>query len=252
MDIREINKLEGMSIYHKAVAKTTTNSPYYATGDEDVIIAVADTGDLIIILPQESSVTEYKDLRIINNSVGDNRVIIRTFLGDLFRYGNTEFVIPPNKAEFVVGLYEHGHHLLTEMSCDLRMMKSNWGASNFTSLTNIPYTAVSNNQPEFYEITAPGYVKILTTGNYDVSTMFEIDSTGGFTWNIQTRLYVNDLEVPFSRMATGNYGNEDNSMTGIIWGLELETDDIVDMRIRNTTLTGELLFTSFQLRLIVG
>ena len=255
-ELIEIAKAEGYQKYKKTKGITTADSPYQVTLDDDTLICVTTTGDIELILPQESSMESgiYQKLNIINVAQNGYKVSFRTYTGDTFRYGNTTFILPHNVAYMEVGMSNHGHHIRKEIIADKKMGIEDWSASNFSSLTIIPFDIdIIDTQPEFYSYnTSTNQVTILTAGEYDFSAMFAINSTGGSTWIASAYIYVNGNPVSMTKLRSGNYGNEDQMMTGINWGASLEAGDVVDIRLDQNNLTGRLEFGTAAMRLRIG
>lgn len=88
-----------------------------------------------------------------------------------------------------------------------------------------------------------------TPGSYHVSYLIDIDSTGGSTWNATAQVYKNGASVESTRIESGNYGNEDQSMALPAVYIELDTDDYLDVRISQNNLTGDLTHCLFQIGL---
>lgn len=83
-------------------------------------------------------------------------------------------------------------------------------------------------------------VQILLAGRYQIGFSADIDSTGGATWNADVWLTVNDAEVPGTRRTTGNFGNEDQSVSLPRVTIDLNADDRVKLVASQTLLTGNL------------
>ena len=288
--LQDIAKRDGYSKYRNAEAKT---ADYQATYDDRQIIIIADGANVTLTLPPKSSFPDpapnpsYSQvLEIIAISTPDPanpgeffKVTIQSHAGDTFSYGNTHFVVPANSRFIEIGLAKHGHHLRRELIADYKLgTYIDWDAyywwntgtadSDYTPIPfiNIPIT---NTQPDFYtlDITNPDEpkVEILIDGHYDVSMVLTVDSRGNdSTWNVEGYLFVERagsvIRYHSTKLNTGNYGSEDNSLSGTGWSVEFKAGDKIYIAIRNdgmghsspNILNGRLDYAIFQIRLRVG
>lgn len=122
---------------------------------------------------------------------------------------------------------------------------STWAASNFATPTAIPFLVQDlegNDAVISWAATPnPSRLTISLTDHYHFSGVLNIDSTGGVTWNVEAWLRKNGTtEIPGTRVRTGNYGAEDQSVALPSIGLALEEGDYVEWIIEHTSLTGNL------------
>jgi len=122
---------------------------------------------------------------------------------------------------------------------------STWAATNFAAPTAVPFTVLDHaGNPDISYWDTPTNVSRLYAafdGDFLFHGVANIDSTGGVTWTLECWLRVNGItEVPGSRARTGNYGNEDQSISIAGLTVALTAGDYVEWVFDHTSLTGNL------------
>jgi hypothetical protein len=226
-----------------------------------VILVDTTSDDVEITLPLSSSFSAniWRNF-IINHVSGTNAVIIKTTSPETFVYGNTFFNLGSSPFSFTLGTLYNGSTgtwgLVRNTTVKAKLHRTtNWASSNFSSSAIIPFTHVDyNNQDEILETeivggTNPGRITVKTAGTYKVSYGVDIDSTDGDTWNAIAQVFKNGVAVEGMDVRTGNYAEEDQSMSFIQTYIDLDVDDYIDLRILQNNLTGNLVASSFNIEI---
>ena len=218
-------------------------------------------GDVEITLPAASGLPSDSVIYSLNihHNAGANKVKLIHDSSSTFIYGNTYFDLGSQVFAFIVAGYNTGS------SANFGLMKGvvieasihrdvSWSASNFSSNTAIPFdTQDYNTQDELIvwdSGTNPSRVTVLTPGRYKVSGSINLDSTGGSTWNATAMLRVNGTtDLDSTEIRTGNYGNEDQSMSFPPTYIDLEGGDYIEFMIDQNSLTGNMVHAILNIEL---
>jgi len=218
-----------------------------------VIVADTTSGDVTFTLPLLSTLPSDGYLRnfSIGHSGGANNVYIQTNATDNFVFASVSKKICLGSSNFhftIAGLYTGSvgrwgfQRNVTIKASGHR--DSNWASSNFSSNTIIPFDSEAyNNNDELllYTSGASSRYTVKTSGSYKIAFQVDLDSTGGGTWNALAQVYKNGVALDTLQARTGNYGNEDQSMSSISSYVDLVADDYIDLRIDQNNLTGNLI-----------
>lgn len=237
------------------------NSDYtYVPGDGLLLIDTT-SGEVIITLPPISDWPDraYRNIIPMAHVTGDNNVKVKLSGAEEFAWGNTYFNLGTHLAAFDFAAVNYGstekYGVLRNITVKASAHRdANWAASNFSSMSIIPWDSEGyNNQDEFFVYTSGASARytILATGSYKMSYLIDIDSTGGGTWNATSHIYRNGGELASTEVRTGNYGNEDQSMAFIPTYIDLTAGDYVDLRVDQNNLTGNLIHSVFNIELRV-
>ena len=120
-----------------------------------------------------------------------------------------------------------------------------WASSNFSSPTPVPFDTedhAGNPDVSYWDSpTNPTRVVAPFKSDHVVSGSANIDSTGGTTWTCECWLRKNGTtEIPGSRLRTGNYGNEDQSVTLPPMLVKLAAGDYLEWVFDHASLSGNL------------
>ena len=245
-----------------AVAKTAD----YTITVDDIIqgkVFVADTtsGDVTFTLPLLSTLPSDGVLRkfSIGHSGGTNDVKLATNASDNFVYASVskEFNFGSGNFHFdIAGVYNGssgrwGFQRNTTIRSSM-VRTTSWASTNFSSSTIIPFESESynnNSQLLVFSSGASAKYTVKTNGSYQLSYTIDLDSTGGSTWNATSQIYKNGSAVAGTEVRTGNYGSEDQSMALPQTYIDLSADDYIDLRIIQSSLTGNLIRASINLEI---
>jgi len=253
----------GASGQQVAISKT---ADYTITVDDIIkgVVIVCNTtaGDVTLTLPQLSTLPDDGILQSfsIGHSGGGNDVILKTNASDNFVYDSTstEFNLGNGNFHFTLaGVYNGSTGrwgFQRNLTIKAQMLRTtDWTASNFSSMTIIPFESENyNNNDELLVDTTGASAKytVKTSGSYKVNYKIDIDSTGGSTWNATAQLCKNGTSLGEGyKVKTGNYGNEDGMLGLPTTYLDLDADDYIDLRIDQNNLTGKLIRASLSLEL---
>jgi len=216
---------------------------------DPAIVAVATTADIVLTLPQKSSLTDLSARRLPITAVQSNgyRVRVQCYAGDTFHNGHSWFDVPVNRRQTELIMHEHGMGVMTPMNYNARLhMEANWSSSNFSSATAIPFDSEDRNtQGEIFVWDSSTQLTIGATGEFEIAYGCNIDSTGGSTYTCTLALYKNGVEVPHSTVRGGNYGGEDDSITSIAGRIDLVSGDVLTVVADQNSLTGNMLDAFF-------
>jgi|GEM_PF-4401896 len=121
-----------------------------------------------------------------------------------------------------------------------------WAATNFSGAgAAIPWDNQDyDDNPDIvsWAVTPnPSRVEVEYKDHYHFVGMINIDSTGGYTWNVEAWWRKNGTtEIPGTRIRTGNYGNEDQAITLPLSGIDLEVGDYMELMVKHVSLTGNI------------
>ena len=253
-------------ITHTNKQKVLGKNADYTVTVQDIIqgyVIVCDTtaSDVVITLPLLSTLPADSILRsfAIGHSAGDYDIILMTNATDSFVYSSVSksFNLGHAKFHFTLAGVNTGSAARWGFQNNVTIKcsghrDSNWAASNFSSMTIIPWDAEAyNNNTDLLKYTSGASARytVKTNGSYKLSYFINIDSTGGGTWNATATIYKNGVAVDTSEVRTGNYGSEDQTMACVPFYLDLVEDDYVDLRIDQNNLTGNLVHSVFNMEL---
>ena len=252
--------IDGSGVVNNRKHRSTIaiSSDYTITLDDETVVIAAVASNITITLPLLSSLIagSYDIVELIPIVANGYKIRIQTQGSDEFPFGNTWFDLPVSQKHFEIGLSAHGFNLRRNISVTgLYRRITNWSASNFTSMTPIPFNEESTNTQSELLVwgedgnggTNPSRVYVNTSGNYNVSFGLDIDSTGGTTWNVRAQIFVNGVSVNHADVSTGNYGGEDQSLSFIPMSLPLTAGDYVEIHLDQTNLSGSLIGCTFNI-----
>ena len=251
-------KDDGLISNVKKAIEVKTSSFTYAVGDPIPLINTT-SGDVTMTLP---AITDWDDEAFrheieLAHVAGENDVIIQLDGAETFAWGNTYLNLGSALKGFIVGAVNYGsfqkYGILRNITVRAEAHReANWAASNFSSMSIIPWDSEPvNTQDEIFAYTSgtSGRYTVLTAGDYDISYTIDIDSTGGGTWNATSQVYKNGSALDNTEVRTGNYGSEDQSMCLPTTTVTLAANDYLDLRIDQNNLTGNLVHSIFSIRI---
>ncbi len=203
--------------------------------DEPVIAVDASGGSVqVTLFPDSEAPADGKIRRWwINHFAGNNPVTV-VVDGGSFADGLARYVLPLGKT-VQLGVLNGGGWLRIgdALTTTLVRLATPWPAATWIGPTPVPFdladridnSAVSNWSP-FAPLTG-NQVKIVLASRYQLSYAVDINSTGGVTWNVTTFLTRNGIEIPGTRLQTGNFGNEDASVSLPPVTVDLDADDSI-------------------------
>ncbi len=210
------------------------------------------TGDATITIPQASTLPTDAIVRscwIFNNS--DYEVTIQLSGSNVFRSGSSKIVLRDvNDSTLIGGVYKADgvkgwiSTSKQKISCQARRSTS-WAASNFSSYTAIPFNVtqleLDDEIIDHDSVTNNTRITVKKDGIYGIAYSYDIDSTGGATYTVRTRVRKNgSTEIAGFTTRTGNYGNEDQCGSLPTLYAELDEDDYIEIEIDQNNLTGNL------------
>ena len=226
-----------------------------------VIVVDTTSGDVTLTLPLLSTLPSDGILRnfSIGHSSGSNDVIIETNSADNFVFASVSKTFNLGHSNFhftLAGIYtgsdgRWGFQRNVTINASSHR-EANWASTNFSSMTIVPWDNEHNNNNDellIYTAGASARYTVKTPGKYKIAYQIDIDSTGGGTWNATSQVYKNGLALENTEVRTGNYGNEDQSMSLIPTYIDLVADDYIDLRIDQNNLTGNLVHSIFNLEI---
>lgn len=244
-----VNNL-GVTGNHKQAILSKTAAYTYQPGD-GVLLVDTTAGEVIITLP---AITVWPDEAFRNvipivHAAGTNNLKVILSGAEAFVWGNTYFNLGTALKGFDFAAIRNGANAKYGILRNITIKASahrdaSWASTNFSSTTIIPWDNESyNNQSELlvYTSGASARYTMLTAGSYKISYLIDIDSTGGSTWNATSHIYKNGVELANTEVRTGNYGSEDQSMALIPTYIDLAAGDYIDLRIIQSSLTGNLI-----------
>ena len=230
---------------------------YSMTATDYFVGANTASNDIVFTLPAISSIqgdiiTQYD----IGHFAGSYNVQVECDGTDEFVYGNTYFNLGTEPFRISLAIYPDGvgkWGLVDDLTIRAEAHRdASWSSFNFSSMTIIPWDAEpANTQDELLVYTSGSSARytVKTPGTYEIAYVIDIDSTGGSTWNATSQVYKNGVALENTQARTGNYGNEDQSMCMPAVYVELDTDDYLDLRIDQNSLTGNLVHSMFMIEL---
>jgi len=239
---------------------TNVSADYTLLATDQILMVDTTAAEVVITLPLSSSFSSgvWRNF-IINHTKGTNNVKIICSGTETFVYGNTWFDLGSHPYSFTIGTFNNGVSsswgLVRNVTVKASVRRdTNWSAANFSSITAIPFDVEAYNSQDELMITDIGgantsRLEVLNTGTYKVSYGLDIDSTGGFTWNLTAQLYKNGVAVSHTDVRTGNYGGEDSSLSFIPSYIDLVAGDYLELRINQNNLTGNLVGATLNLEI---
>jgi hypothetical protein len=251
MSYERSNDANNIKMARKHRTTKAITSDYTITLEDETLVCAATANNITITLPLLSSFETgaYDIIEFIPIVQNGYKIRIQTQGADTFPFGNTWFDLPASK-QFEVGLAAHGFNLRRNIAVKAHYHRNaSWSATNFSSPAAIPFDEEDgNNQSELIQWdsgTNPERVYVQTSGSYDVSFGVDIDSTGGGTWTCIAQVYLNGLPVAHADVRTGNYGNEDQSLTFIPIAIDLVAGDYLELYLDQNNLTGNMVGVTF-------
>lgn len=243
--------------FKQKITNTAVNYTYQP-GD-GVLLVDTTAAEVVITLP---SITAWPDeaYRLVIPLVhvaGENNVKVVLSGAETFAWGNTYLNLGTALKAIDFAVVRNGamqkYGLLRNVTVSASAHRdAAWSATNFSTPTIIPWdTEQSNSQDELLVYTggAASRYTALAAGDYKLSYMIDIDSTGGSTWNATAHIYKNSLELENSEVRTCNYGSEDQSMAFVPTYVHLAAGEYVDLRISQNSLTGSLVHAVFNIEI---
>jgi hypothetical protein len=182
---------------------------------------------------------------------GNNTVTINIASSGTFIDGLDQVVMPHyNQLCEIGGYHKTGVYTfygrVNQVQTDLQVRRAaTWSATNFASPAAIPFDTQDiedNTSVSSWEgVTNPSRLTANLEQVYKVNYFVAINSTGGLTWTLEVWLRKNGTtEINGSRLRTGNFGNEDGSLTLPTLTVPLAEDDYLEVMIAHSSLTGNL------------
>jgi len=247
---------------------TALISPYTDGVDDGKVMAFDDTDNtgseanatITFTLPDPADIDTDGFVRgplYVGNFSGENRLIVDVDNVTGFSDGLEELHLNGNSEAAQIG-GAHGDVAavwvrISEAHSHLQVRRAaTWAASNFSSATALPFDTEDDGGNEFVSYwdsptnTTRLYAEL--TGEFHVSGFANINSTGGITWICECWLRKNGTtEIAGTRIRTGNYGNEDQSVALPAVTVELESGDYLEWVFDHSNLTGNLYSAMFSM-----
>jgi len=216
--------------------------------DPPVIIVDSSMGNVqVTLFPDSEAPADGKIHRWwVTRRSGVNRVTV-VVDGSTFADGLAEYVLPLNKT-VALGVLNGGGWLRIGDALTVTQVRraASWAAANFVAPSPVPFDvadridnpAVSNWSP--FAPLSSDQVRVVYPGRYQLAYAVDFDSTGGATWNAILYLTRNGTEIPGTRLVTGNFGNEDQSVSLPPVTVDLDADDRIRLVAQQTLLTGTM------------
>ena len=250
----------GDSIYPE-MRKTVVMSNYTLLESDEVLMCMAMMGDITITLPEASTTNNNTNLHTyyIYHGGGDNKVNVVCSGTDVFPGGHNKIVlnVPSDYAHIGsindAGMSYAGWANISQTETILQARRTTWAAANFSTVyTSIPFTATDFmfNDAILEHSTAsnPERVVAKIKGVYTIYYNIVIDSTGGGSWAMFSRLLVNGTtEVAGSFNRTANFQNEDGFLSAQLTAI-LNPNDYIELQTYHTNLTGQILAATLSMR----
>lgn len=225
----------------------------------EVIMVDATAGDVTVTLPLKTDIANdgrIHQFRIAKKDTSDNKVIIKTSGTETFPQSITELVLLyAGETATLGGSYDNGWFWLGQMKIVTKVDRENaWDASNFSSLTAIPFeNLLIDDNPDIFSWDSGDPTKITShiKNRVTLSYSVDIDSTGGSTYNVETYVYKNGVEVKGSKMRTGNYGGEDSCMSKGSIIVNVDAGDYIELYIVQNNLTGNVEYADIQMETLL-
>ena len=99
--------------------------------------------------------------------------------------------------------------------------------------------------------TRPARVICNVTGTVQASYTITIDSTGGAAWSADAGIYKNGTLVAVTALTASGQIGENKSMTLPVQEIDVEDGDYLELKLDNTTLTGNMTFASLSVSMVV-
>jgi hypothetical protein len=227
----------------------TTVSGIHNLSYSDRVVVMKTPGT--VILPRTNVIDDDGYMRqfwVKNGSAGP--VVIQTTPPEVFTPGNNKIVLnTKNNTAHIGCVYSAtGTDSWMNIAEQLNIMQvrrsSIWDAANFSNDTPIPFDVVdkdTNDSVILYNSSSPTLVQTQVYGTAAVSYWAAIDSTGGSTYTVEAFLRKNGItEIPGTRVITGNYGNEDQSLSIGVTHVDIEIGDYFEVVFNQSNLTGRV------------
>ena len=241
--------------YTATVAQITANNTF---------IINTEAKDITLYLPSSADFPLDNLYELdVRHPTGTNSVCVQLLDNDVFAYSNNWFDLGDRYSGFKFGVGHFSSGLskwgllrsLTIRASGQR--EASWSSANFTSMTVVPLDNEeynTNTQLLYYTDGASAGYEVVTPGDYEVSYVIIIDSTGGGTYNVTAKVYKTPAggtaaEVENTETRDGNYGGEDCMVTLPTSYIHLEAGDKIDLRIDQNNLTGNLLHAMLNIKI---
>lgn len=201
--------------------------------DEPVIVVDSSGGPVEVTLFPDSEVPADGKIRRwwVNHFAGTNPVNI-VVDGGAFADGLARYVLPIGKTVQLGVLNGGGWLRIGDALTTTQVRRAAiWPAASFVAPTPVPFDIadrIDNSDVTNWSAFAPlsaEQVRVVLAGRYQISYSIDINSTGGVTWNVTTYLTRNGVEIPGTRLQTGNFGAEDASVSLPRVTVDLDADD---------------------------
>ncbi len=226
-----------------------TNTTVLVT--DQVIFVDTTSGDITITLPLSTAYPAdgYLYELWVKNASGSNDVIIQLSGGEIFSQGHNKVILHSNRMAYHMGAMNGGGWSNVDgITVAIETHRNtDWNSSNFSSYTAIPWnhTDLSDNDAIMDDDISgsnPSRIECKTAGRYCLSYHLAVDSTGGSTWNLNSRIRINGSStIDSSETRTGNYGGEDGSLSIGFICVDLDANDYLELELEQTNLTGNVI-----------
>lgn len=215
--------------------------------DEQGLIIIANTQDVIIELPDLTEYTDPNHLHIYNiDKVGGSfDVFLKTQNGDTFIYGNTEFHLGKHLWSFIIHGSSKGFMLGRNITVDTKVSYGGtaWASTNFLTPTKIPMDTILHEDVsglvDWRDATKD--IEVLTDGNYEILYTINVESlTNVGEWSTLGLVYVNGAPVSELTVASSGYKAGLLTIVSASKSVELVSGDIVDLRLQSPDLAGQM------------
>lgn len=210
------------------------------------------SGNATITIPEATTLPLDAIVRscwVFNNS--PYIVTIQLSGNNVFRSGSSKITLRDvNDSALIGGSYRAGGVIgwiaTTKQKIICQASRTTtWAAANFSSSTAIPLaTTVLELDDEIIDhdsVTNNTRITVKKDGVFGIAYKYDIDSTGGATYTINTKIMKNGSdEIATFTTRTGNYSNEDQSGSLPTAYAELDEDDYIELEIDQNNLTGNL------------
>jgi len=243
-DIYKLDPYQVTDDYAPTYAQLMSNGP--------VIIVDSTAGDVTVTLPAAD--TAPADSKIhrawVHHLGGGNLCQVEVAGSENFFDGLVELHLPVGKTAQLgvmnMGDDAPGWLRISDIDtvCAARR-QATWAAANFSSWTSIPFDQqTAEDNPHVIEW-APGQPTRITaklTARYWVQYVCSLDSTGGGgAWSILSRILLNGSDIPQpGKLRSGNYSNEDASISHPGFPLDLNAGDYIELQLNHNGLVGNM------------
>ncbi len=212
------------------------------------------TANLKLTLPSPATLPDDSMVRgpfYVANFSGDNRLIVEIESGGKFSDGLGGIYIDQDSESVQVGAV-NGNLASTWMRISrvhhhLQVRRvATWAASNFLSWASVEFDTEDHegNPSVSYWDNPSNKTRVYAAlrGEYHISGFMAFNSTGGIlSWTAHGRVLKNGTDVvPGTLLPTGNYANEDQTITLPPVIVSLEVGDYIEVQALQSSLVGSL------------